>query len=424
LLAREEYSDYFAMMWADVLRVDREQMKPPAAVAMTRWLQTQFRENTPYDEMVRRIITATGATVDESPAAYFVVHKDAESLSKATSQLFLGVRIECAQCHHHPFERWSQRDYYALAGFFTGVTRQGYGDGSKITWGKGSDLKHPRTGELTPFAPPGEAPLEAASPDVDRRVLLAEWITRADNPFFARMGANRLWAHYFGRGLYEPVDDLRDTNPAANGPLLDALAAHLVEVKFDLKAFSRTLLNSRVYQLQPTPNESNALDEQNFSRAAWKPLPAEVLLDAISQTTEIAEQFNGWPEGYRAVQVWDSRMPSHFFRVFGKPQRVSVCACERTTEPSIAQALHLMNSPESVRKIRHRRGRAARLAGSEMSPAQVIEELYLAALARTPNDAELQLMMEAYRRPGADRRSATEDVLWALLNSKEFIYNH
>jgi len=237
------------------------------------------------------------------------------------------------------------------------------------------------------------------------------------------MIANRMWAHYFGRGLVEPIDDLRATNPATNEPLLDALAEHLIEVDFDLRALTRTMLNSRLYQLSYVPNESNKVDEQNFSHASWKALPAEVLLDAICQATDVPEDFNGWPTGYRAIQIWDNRMPSYFFRIFGRPARVSVCECERGNEPSMAQALHLMNSSESVRKIRHRDGFAQRLAESNNTVDQIIEELYLATISRPPTDDEKELMRQAFSE-SEDRRSATEDVLWALLNSREFVYNH
>jgi len=237
------------------------------------------------------------------------------------------------------------------------------------------------------------------------------------------MIVNRLWAHYFGRGLVEPIDDMRATNPATNEPLLEALSNFLIEKRFDLKALARVMLNSRLYQLSAVPNNTNELDDQNFSRAAWKAMPAEVLLDAFCQATGISEKFNGWPEGYRAIQVWDNRHPSYFFRVFGKPQRVSVCECERGNEPSIVQALHLMNSPESVRKIRHRDGRAARLAASTLTDDQLIEELYLATLSRRPGVGEAALMRQAFEESSGNRREAAEDVLWTLLNTREFVYN-
>lgn len=423
LLERDEYADYWALRWADILRVDQAIVTPQGAVAMTRWLRKQFRDNTPYDQFARQVVMAKGATTGESPAAFYQVHKDSEMLSRSISQVFLGVRIECAQCHHHPFEKWGQKDYFAFAGFFTGVTRKKATNGAlKIVSVGGKDLSHPRTSELVPAAGLGAEPATFDGV-ADRREFLAKWMTSPQNRFFSRMIANRIWAHYMGRGLVEPIDDMRATNPATNEALLDSLANHLVEKKFDLKALTRAILNSQAYQLVTLPNESNAMDNQNFSHASWKALPAEVLLDAISQATEIPEQFNGWPEGYRAIQIWDNRMPSYFFRIFGRPQRVTVCECERGNEPSIAQSLHLMNSPETVRKIRHRDGRAARLAESDLSPAQIIEQLYLATLSRQPSKQETELMNQAFVE-SENRRIAIEDILWTLLNTKEFIYNH
>lgn len=424
LLERDEYADYWAMRWSDILRVDKDRITPQGAVAMTRWLRRQFRDNVPYDAFVRSVVTARGNTLAESPAAFYQIHDKPEMLSRSISQLFLGVRIECAQCHHHPFERWSQTDYFALAGMFTGVGRKGAPrGGQKIFSTAGADLKHPRSGKPVAAAGLGATPVAFAA-GADRRDVLAAWMTEPQNPFLSRMIVNRLWAHYFGRGLVEPIDDMRATNPATNPELLDALAAHLVEQRFDLKALTRTLLNSRLYQLAHVPNATNRLDDQNYSRAAWKALPAEVLLDAFCQATEVPEQFNGWPAGYRAIQIWDNRLPSYFFRVFGRPQRVSVCECERGNEPSIAQALHLMNSPESVRKIRHRDGRAARLAQSNKTDDQIIDELYLATLSRRPASAERALMRQAFSESSGNRRAAIEDILWTLLNTREFVYNH
>jgi len=424
LLERDEYADYWAMRWADVLRVDQAKITPQGAVAMHRWLRRQFLENRPYDEFVRDIVTARGNTLAEGPASVYKVLAKPEDLSRSMSQLFLGVRIECAQCHHHPFEKWGQDDYYALAGFFTGVKRKGQAKGGELVYSEGGeDLKNPRSGDVVPARALAAPPADFSNL-TDRRRVLADWMMEPDNPFFARVIVNRLWAHYFGRGLVEPIDDLRATNPATNEPLMAALALHLREVKYDLKAFTRTLLSSRVYQVDSKPNASNVDDVQNFSHATYKSLPAEVLLDAISQSTGVPEKFNGWPEGYRAVQIWDSHMPSYFFRVFGRPTRVSVCECERSNEPSIAQALHLMNSPEIMRKIGDRRGRARLLSASDASPRDVIDELYLTTLSRFPDEREQALMLTAFDDADDDRRAPLEDILWALLNSKDFMFNH
>lgn len=422
LLARDEYADYWTMRYSDLLRVDKDKTTVPGAVAMSRWLHRQFAQNRPYDQFAREIVAAQGSIGGESPAAFYRVLDTPEALARSISQLFLGVRIECAQCHHHPSERWAQDDYFALAGFFTGVTRKNLPTGRmSIVSRGGNDLAHPRTGEPVAARALGAAPADF-SQSPDRRTVLAQWMTADDNPFFAAAIANRLWAHYFGRGLVEPIDDLRATNPATNEPLLAALANHMREVRYDLKAFTRTLLNSRLYQLGSDANGSNASDAQNFSHAAWKALPAEVLLDAIGQATESMEKFNGFPDGYRAIKIWDNRMPSYFFRVFGRPVRATVCECERSNEPSVTQALHLMNSPEIAAKLDDRQGRVRRLADSSLSPEQIIDELCLAALARYPDQRERRVLAGAFAE--SNRRAATEDVLWTLLNSKEFLYNH
>ena len=269
------------------------------------------------------------------------------------------MRIECAQCHHHPSERWSQDDYAGLVGFFTGLAVKRLPNGTEAIVAKvGSDHKHPRTGELVKARGLGAAAADFTG-TMDRRQMFAKWMTSPDNSFFAKAIANRIWEHYFGRGLVEPIDDMRATNPSTNEPLMDALVAHLKEVRYDLKAFTKTLLMSQTYQLSGLANEGNVNDFQNFSHALPKAMPAEVLLDAVSQVTNVPEKFNGWPEGYRSIQVWDNRMPSYFFRIFGRPVRASVCECERSNQPSISQALHLLNSPEIHGKISSKRGTAS-----------------------------------------------------------------
>ncbi len=421
LLARPEYADYWAMRWTDLLRADKIKVTAQGTVGLNRWVHKQLVENRPYDDMVREILTVQGPVQSESPAAFFKALDAPEVASRAISQLFLGVRIECAQCHHHPSERWSQDDYAGLAGFFTGMAIKRLPDGTEAVLSRGgSDQKHPRTSLPVAARALGAAPADFTSVH-DRREALAAWVTAPDNPFFASAIANRLWAHYLGRGLVEPIDDQRATNPATNEPLMQALAEHMRAVKFDLRAFTRTLLNSRVYQLASSTNDSNRDDRQHFSHARPKALPAEVLLDALCQTTGVPEKFNGWPLGVRSIQVWDNRMPSYFFRIFGRPVRATVCECERSNEPSISQALHLLNSPEINEKITHRLGTARKLAESAKPADEVIEDLFLGTLARFPTTEEKTLMREAFA--GNNRRQAAEDVLWAVLNLKEFLYN-
>jgi len=423
LLERPEYADYWSMKWADLLRVDRDAVTPRAAVAMTRWLRKEFAENRPFDQFAKDILTARGSTSKEGPAAFYIAVQTPEELSRSVAQLFCGIRIACAQCHHHPSARWGQDDYFALAGFFSGVVRKPIpGGGTSIADGPGADLKNPRTGLVVPSRALGAAAAADFVKQPDRRSVLAEWMVSPENAYFAPSIANRLWAHYFGHGLVEPLDDFRPTNPATNEPLLTELAKHLRDSKYDLKAFTRTLLNSKAYQLTSRPVPGNADDAQNFSHASAKALPAEVLLDAISQTTGVPEKFNGVPDGTRAIQLWDNRIPSYFFRIFGRPLRASVCECERSNEPSITQALHLMNSPEIAEKIRAKTGTAKKLAESKLTPAEVIDELYLTVLARLPNDKEKAASLAVFAE--SDRRAAAEDVLWALLNTKEFLFNH
>jgi hypothetical protein len=421
LLDRPEYADYWAMRWSDLLRADKIKVTPQGAVGLTRWLRRQFTENRPFDQMTAEILTAQGPVQAESPAAFFKSLEQPEVASRSVSQLFLGVRIECAQCHHHPSERWSQDDYAGLVGFFSGLSIKKLPDGTDAVISRGgTDTKHPRTGDPVPakaLGAPANADFTGLS---DRRVVLAKWMTDPQNPWFARAIANRIWAHYLGRGLVMPIDDFRATNPATNEPLLDALAQHLRDVRYDLKAFTRTILTSRVYQLSSKTLPDNATDLQNFSHAIPKAMAAEVLLDALCQVTDVPEKLNGWPEGVRAIQVWDNRMPSYFFRVFGRPVRATVCECERSNEPSITQALHLMNSPEVHDKLTHRRGAAHQLADSTHTPDELLDDLFLRTLTRYPTDAERTLLKESFTQQ--DRRTAAEDILWTLLNSKEFLY--
>ena len=422
LLNRDEYADYWTMKWLDILRADQLIVTPQGAVAMQRWLHKGFAQNRPFDAFARDLLTVQGNTAEEGPGSFYKILTKPDEAARSVSQLLLGVRIECAQCHHHPSERWSQSDYTALAGFFTGIKLKKLPNGEQaiVSLG-GNDLPHPRTGEVVAAHALGADPADFSNVS-DRRRVLADWVTAPDNPFFAKTIANRMWAHYFGRGLIEPIDDLRETNPATNEPLMQTLTQHMLDVKFDLKAFTKTLLNSRVYQLTADTNPSNDDDQQNFSHATWKPMPAEVLLDAICQSAGVSEKFNGWPEGYRAIQIWDNRMPSYFFEIFGRPVRATVCECERSGEPSISQALHLLNAPEIAEKIAHRRGRARKLAASELSPEKIVEEIYLTTLSRFPTTAEQQLMQQAF--DSGDRATAAEDILWALMNSKEFVFNH
>lgn len=422
LLDSDDYADFWTMKWLDILRADQLTISPQGAVAMQRWLRRCFAENRPYDQWAAQLLTVQGNTSAEGPGSFYKILNKPDEAARSVSQLLLGVRIECAQCHHHPSERWTQDDYVALAGFFTGLSLKTLPNGEQalISIG-GKDLPHPRTGEPVAARVLGGATADFSGVD-DRRQVLARWLTDPQNPFFAKAIANRMWAHYFGRGLIEPLDDIRETNPPTNPQLMAALAEHMRQLNYDLKAFTKTILSSHLYQTSSQALETNADDQQNFSHYYQRPLAAEVLLDAISQSAGVPEQFNGWPVGYRAIQIWDNHMPSYFFRIFGRPVRATVCECERSDEPSIAQALHLLNSPELHEKIAHRHGRARQLANSTLSPTEVIDELYLSTLSRFPDDAQRELMLSAFTE--LDRRQAIEDVLWTLMNSKAFLFNH
>ncbi len=420
VLAREEYADYWALKWADVLLVDQETLGGRGAYEFHRWLREQMAANRPYDEWVRELITASGNSGKYGPVNFYRAMRTPEDLTKSVSQALLGIRMDCAQCHHHPFEKWAQEDFYGMAGFFNGLERKDLSGGRELVFhAQYRESKMPLTGVAVQTRPPG-GPLLENSDDADPRVQLADWITRADNPYFARLAANRLWKHFLGRGLVEPEDDLRSTNPATNEPLLEFLAQYLVEKEFDLQALMRLIMNSRVYQLSSEPNDSNFDDEQNYSHFLVRRLPAEVMLDAISQATGSPERFVGMPHGTRAIQLWDNRMPSYFLDTFGRSERQSPCECGKSGEPTMAQALHLMNAPEIDAKIADTNARVARLVGTEKPRDVIVEELCLAVLSRPAGEKEKRIAEKLFA--GADQRAAAEDFLWMLLNSYDFLF--
>lgn len=423
LLHRPEFADFWALKWSDVLRVDRQALGHKRAYAYYRWIRESIAANVPYDRFCREIVAAEGP-LSGSPAGSFykVVTKPGE-MAGTLSQVFLGVRIECAQCHHHPFDRWSQTDYFGMQAFFTQVSFKPTPAGESLVAGTASPTVHPRTGE-TVAAHALASAAAGAEPTGDRRKQLAEWMTSPDNPWFARNFVNRVWAHFLGRGLVEPVDDVRLTNPPTNPELLDALAGHFVETKFDFQQLIRTITASRVYQASSTPNATNERDDQNYSRALLKPLQAEVLFDAVCQTTGVPEKFPGMPAGVRAIQLWDSQTPHYFLKLFGRPTRTTACECERTKEPSVAQVLHGLNSPELQEKLSHAGGRLARLVAAQADDGSLADELYLTFYSRFPAASERQAVIEYLKTRAADRRKATEDIAWSMLNTAEFQFNH
>ena len=420
LLKRPEFADFWALKWADLLRVDRQKLGQRDAYAYYRWIRDQFAANRPLDQFARALLTAEGP-LDDAPAGHFykVVTRPGD-MANAVSQVFLGIRLACAECHHHPFDRWSQTDYYGMSGLFAQVSIRKGALGETLLAEGNPATKHPRTGENVP---PHALDAEPSKDPGDRRRALAEWFTAPENPWFARNLANRLAAHFLGRGVIEPVDDVRATNPPGNPALLDALAGAVVESRFDLKQFIRTLTASRTYQLSATPNDTNAQDEQNYSRALFKRLPAEVLLDAVSQVTGVPEKFDGVPNGARAIQLWDSQTQHYFLKLFGRPVRVTACECERNSEASIAQVLHLLNSPNLHAKLTHADGQLARLNAAHPDNSKLADELYLTFFSRLPSDAERQLVAK-HLAASPDRQQAVEDYAWSLLNAVEFVFNH
>ncbi|MFT5522943.1 MAG: hypothetical protein ACI9G1_005351 [Pirellulaceae bacterium] len=425
LLGRNEYADYWALKWADLFKVNSETLGAKNAQLFDAWLRDAFRDNMRYDEFVRRLITAQGSTYREQPTNFYKAFDKPNDLTIAVSQIFLGVRLECAQCHHHPYEKWGQDEFYGLAAFFPRLTRKKGDEGEELLFASArGDVKHPLTAEIVLPRVLGGEPLEIDVAD-DRRRHLADWMTRPDNPFVARTLVNRVWAHFMGVGLVDPIDDMRDTNPPTNGELLDALAGDFVERDFDMKHLIRTITSAKVYGLSSLPNRWNIRDNDNFSRAYRKRLAAEVLLDAVCDATGVPESFDGMPPGTRAVEVWNNRLPSGFLDIFGRPERKTVCDCERTMDTSLAQVLHLMNAPLVNAKIQSPLGRVDRLVRSKLSPSEIVDELYLVTLSRLPSVTEREDALTTYT--AADeytRRLATEDVLWALINTAEFVLNH
>lgn len=431
LLKRPEFATYWALKWADLLRVDRQALGHKAAYDEYRWIRAALAANMPLDQFARAVVTAEGP-LSENPQGYlFKAVPQPGPAASAVSQVFLGVRIECAQCHHHPYDRWSQTDYFGMTAYFTQLQNKKSPFGEILTATGDPQTKHPRTGEIITAHPLGQ-PMPEKNVTGDRRVELAAWMTSPDNPFFARNLANRVWAHMLGRGLVEPVDDVRATNPPSNPELLTVLAKHLVEQKYDLRALLKTIAMSRTYQQATTTNPTNLRDEQNYSRALLKRMDAEVLLDALCQATGVAERYDGAPPNTRAIELWDSQVDHYFLKLFGRPVRVTACECERVSEPSVAQVLHLLNSQRVQEKLSHEGGLIAKLVQQQSQDDRLAEELYLSVFSRLPTADETQTAVTYLRsaKPVAGktaaevRRSAAEDLAWTMLNSLEFVFNH
>jgi hypothetical protein len=388
------------------------------------WIRESVARNKPYDQFARELLLAQGSNYRSGPVNFYRTSRTDLELASSSAQVFMGIRIECARCHNHPFESWSQNDFYGLAAFFTRVRAKQAGEQNEVIVyaGYSGERGHPKTNKpVPPRVPGGEAAV--VEPDTDRREKLVGWLTSPENPYFARSIVNRLWAHCFGRGIVHPVDDFRVTNPPSNGALLDTLAKELTTHRYDLKHVLRLILNSRTYQLSAKTNQYNAHDTQNFSHAIVRRLAAEQLLDAICAVTGVPEKLGPYPIGMRAVQVPDNRIGSYFLDVFGRPRREIVCECERTEDASLSQVLQLINGPLINRKIAAKEGRVAALLAANKPTAEIVAELYLAVYSRPPTAAEAK-RAEGLIAQAPSKKEGCEDLLWALLNSKEFLFNH
>jgi hypothetical protein len=428
LLARPEYVDYWTYKWSDLLLVNSSKLRPPAAWAYSQWLRKHVAANTPWDKMVRELATATGSTLENGAANFFVLHDDPTEMAENITVAFMGMSVNCAKCHNHPMEKWTNDQYYGLANLFSRVRQKApanAGEGNVIIFSAAEgELNQPLTGKPQPPRPlDGKAvPFEATG---DRREQAADWLVSPENPYFARAIVNRVWANFMGVGLVEKVDDMRKTNPASNEALLTALADHLVKNQFDLKALMRAILQSQAYQRSSKPLPENAGDQRFYSRYYPKRLMAEVMLDALSQATAAPTAFKDYPAGWRALQLPDAGIDSYFLKAFGRPERLLTCECERTSEPSMAQVLHIANGDTLNEKLRAKGNRIDQLIAGKATNETIIEEAYLAGVSRLPTESEMKAMLATLNEAKeSEKREVIEDLFWSVLSSKEFLFNH
>jgi hypothetical protein len=432
LLERPEYPDFWTLKWSDVLRSSRKSIELKGTFVFQKWLHDHIAGNTPFDRVVHDLVTASGSTFANPAANYYRVARDPSNLAETTAQLFLGIRMQCAKCHNHPFERWTQDDYYSLAAFFARVKHRKDplepGDAQKkngaefIYVARSGEIVQPRTGQTMPprFMSGG---IPAISNGKDRREILADWLISPKNPFFAKSVVNRIWYHLTGRGIVDPVDDFRDSNPSANDELLDAMARDFTEHHFDVKHLIRAIMTSRAYQLSAQTNEFNKDDNKYFSHAVTKLHTAEQLFDALCYVTDVPEKFANMPLGTRSVQLPDGEVNNSFLKTFGQPARELACECERESDSNLAQALQLINGPAVNDRLRNPNNRIGKLLAQKLPEKDVLNDLFLVTLSRLPADNEVQSMLDHVHR-SADKRKAWEDVHWALINSKEFLFRH
>jgi Protein of unknown function (DUF1553)/Protein of unknown function (DUF1549)/Bacterial Ig-like domain (group 2) len=428
VLDRPEFVDFWALKWGDLLRINREQLTEKGMWSFYNWLRQALRENRPIDQFARDIITAQGSSFTDGPVNFYRTANNPADWAENVGQVFLGVRMQCARCHHHPFEKWSQEDYYGMAAFFVRLGAKNsqefgiFGRERVLYLRPAGEQTLPRTGKVVKPHPIDGPVLDDP---FDRRRRLADWITAPDNPYFARNIVNRFWGYYMGHGLVEPLDDLRATNPASNPPLLDALAREFTEHHFDLKHLMRTIMDSRAYQLSSEMTAGDQADAKNiyFARYEVKRLTAEQLADALDFATGSREKYPGLPLGTRAIALPDTNVRSYFLDVFGRPPRQVTCECERSTQPNIAQALNLLNGDSLNRKMAAPGSRLERLFQGHTPVAEIIEEIYLATLSRLPTPDEIA-KAQGWVAAASSPREGAQDLLWALLNSREFLFNH
>jgi hypothetical protein len=428
LLAQPEYAEHWANKWADLLRPNPYHVGIKSVLNYDAWIRDSFRKNKPYDQFARELIAAKGSTWRNGNTNLFRDRRQPDELTTIISQVFLGIRLECAKCHHHPFEKWGLDDFYSFAAYFSQVGRKGTGISAPISGseefiftGKPMKVLHPQTQrEMTPRTLFGDSP--ALSADTDPRDVLAAWITSRDNPFFAQVMVNRIWTDLMERGLVEPVDDLRASNPPSNGPLLEALAVDFRDNGFDIKKLIRRITTSHVYGLSSLPNDRNAADTRNYSRHYRQRLRGEVLLDTVNQITGSTDSFAATAPGTTAKELWTVRIESLFLDAFGRPNPNENPPCERMSDTTVVQALHLMNSQSVSSKVTSDNGVAAQWAKSELAPADLVENLYLAIYSRRPTEAESKVAVALFAEEGADRRQVIFDLMWALLNTPEFVF--
>ncbi len=422
----DRYTAYWTLKWSDLIRNTSTKLGEQGMWALHNWIRQAFRENMPFDAFVRHLVTGTGSIYSNGPANYFRINQNSTDLTESTSQLFLGVRLECAKCHHHPFEKYSEDDYYGFAAFFARVGTKNseefglFGREQVVMVKPSGEVRNPRTRQnMLP------TPLDAEPVDhpLDRRIALAEWLTSSDNKGFANAVVNRYVDALLGRGLVEPVDDLRSTNPPSNVALMDALATDLIANKFDLKQLIRTIMVSRLYQLDSQPSAANATDDRFYSHFQVKRLAAEPLLDSIDQVTGVQTKFKNLPLGTRAIELPDAEYPNYFLTTFAKPRRASVCECERSPDESLGQALHGLNGEVITQKIAHKDGFIAKLLQDERPAPEVISNIYLTALCRPASAAEIE-QLQPLLAAAPSPQEFYQDLLWALVNSKQFMFVH